>query len=134
GVLVITELVALWHVFLFAFAFGAVNAIEVPTRQAFVSELVGTEDLPNALSLNAATFNTARIVGPALAGVLIAWLGTGLVITLNFLTYLGPIAACLSMDPAKLHRSTARPRSTKILDGLVYVSRRPDLLLPMALI
>ncbi|MGH3747148.1 MAG: MFS transporter, partial [Micromonosporaceae bacterium] len=90
GLLVVTGTAELWHVFVFAATFGCVNAIEVPTRQAFVSELVGHDLLPNALSLNAAVFNSARIVGPAAAGLLIAWLDTGPVILLNALTYVGP--------------------------------------------
>ncbi len=134
GLLVVTGNAQLWHVFGFALAFGSVNAIEVPTRQAFVSELVGTDLLPNALSLNAATFNTARIVGPAIAGLLIAWLGTGPVILLNTLTYVGPLVAMLLIDPAKLQRSAGAPRGTRISDGLAYVRRRPDLLLPLALV
>ena len=134
GLLVVTGNVHLWQVFLFALCFGSVSAIEVPTRQAFVSELVGTELLPNALSLNAATFNTARVVGPAVAGLLIAWLGTGPVILLNTLTYVGPLCAMLLLDPAKLHRAATQPRDTRIADGLAYLRRRPDLLLPLALV
>ncbi len=134
GLLVLTGTVQLWHVFLFAAGFGTVSAIEVPVRQSFVSELVGKQLLPNALSLNAATFNTARIVGPALAGVLIAWLDVGPVIAMNALTYLAPLAATLLMRPAELHRAAERPRDTRISDGLAYLRKRPDLLLPMALV
>ncbi|MGH3655975.1 MAG: MFS transporter [Micromonosporaceae bacterium] len=134
GVLVLTGAAQLWHVFVFAGLFGTVNAFEIPVRQAFVSELVGAELLPNALSLNSATFNSARILGPAVAGVLIAWLGVGPVITLNALTYVGPLVAMLLLDPAALYRAPGRPRSTRIADGLAYVRRRPDLLLPLALV
>jgi MFS family permease len=134
GVLVVTGVVQLWHVFGFALLFGAVSALEIPTRQSFVSELVGTDLLPNALSLNAATFNTARILGPAIAGVLIAWLDVGPVILLNSLTYLAPLVAMLLVNPSALHRSATRPRDTRIIDGLRYVRRRPDLLLPLALV
>jgi len=134
GVLVVTGAVQLWHVFGFAFLFGSMSALEIPTRQAFASELVGTELLPNALSLNAATFNTARILGPAIAGVLIAWLDVGPVILINSLTYVAPLAAMLLIDPTALHRSATRPRDTRIIDGLRYVRRRPDLLLPLALV
>ncbi|MQA28056.1 MAG: MFS transporter, partial [Micromonosporaceae bacterium] len=134
GLLVVTGTVQLWHVFVFAASFGTVSALEVPTRQAFVSELVGTKLLPNALSLNAAVFNTARIVGPAIAGLLIAWLDTGPVIMLNTLTYLAPLAAMLMINPATLNRAAIRPRTARISDGLAYVRRRPDLLLPLALV
>lgn len=134
GLLVVTGAVQLWHVFVFAAGFGAVSALEVPVRQSFVSELVGRELLPNALSLNAATFNTARILGPALAGVLIAWLDVGPVIVMNTLTYLAPLVAMLLIRPSDLHRAATRPRDTRISDGLAYLRRRPDLLLPMALV
>jgi MFS family permease len=112
--LVVTGVVQLWHVFVFALLLGVANAIETPVRQAFVSELVGGSLLPNALSLSAATFNTARITGPAIAGVAIAL-----------------------FDAAQLHREALPPiderDSARIVDGLRYVARRPDLLLPMAL-
>ncbi|MGH3715398.1 MAG: MFS transporter [Micromonosporaceae bacterium] len=134
GLLVLTGTVQLWHVFVFAGAFGTVSALEVPARQAFVSELVGKELLPNALSLNAAIFNTARIVGPALAGLLIAWLDVGPVIAMNTLTYLAPLVAMALIRPGDLHRAAQPPRDTRISDGLAYLRRRPDLLLPMALI
>ncbi len=133
GLLVTSGTAQLWHVFVFAGALGTINALEVPVRQAFASELVGTDLLPNALSLNAATFNTARIIGPALAGLFIAWLGTGPVFLLNTLTYAGPLLGLALMRPAELHRAQARPRDTRIVDGLRYTRRRPDLLLPMAL-
>jgi MFS family permease len=134
GLLVVTGVVQLWHVFGFALCFGTVSALEIPTRQSFVSELVGTDLLPNALSLNAATFNTARILGPAIAGVLIAWLDVGPVLLLNTVTYLAPLVAMLLVDPEALHRAATRPRDTRIAEGLRYVRRRPDLLLPLALV
>ncbi|MGH3661199.1 MAG: MFS transporter, partial [Micromonosporaceae bacterium] len=134
GLLVVTGTAELWHVFVFAATFGCVNAIEVPTRQAFVSELVGHDLLPNALSLNAAVFNSARIVGPAAAGLLIAWLDTGPVILLNALTYVGPTIAMLLISPALLNRAETPPSDTRISDGLKYVKRRSDLLLPLALV
>jgi len=134
GLLVVTGAVRLWHVFVFAALFGSVSAIENPMRQAFASELVGTELLPNALSLNSATFNVARIVGPAVAGVLISWLDTGPVILLNAASYLAVVTGLFMIEPARLHRSSNRPRDTRIINGIAYVLRRPDLLLPMALI
>ncbi|WP_412540666.1 MFS transporter [Longispora sp. K20-0274] len=133
GILVISGGVQLWHVFVFAAVFGAVNAVEVPVRQSFASELVGTDLLPNALSLSAATFNTARIVGPALAGLCIAWLGTGPVFVLNALTYAGPMVGLLMMKSADLYRARLAKKPGNVRDGLAYVRRRPDLMLPMAL-
>lgn len=135
GVLTVTGTIQLWHVMLLAACLGTVNAIDNPTRQAFASEMVGPDLLPNALSLNSAIFNTARIFGPALAGVALSLIGTGPVFLLNCATYAATFAALTAMRPRELHRSTAvRPRrETRVADGLRYTARRPDLLLPMAL-
>ncbi|MFF0718837.1 MFS transporter [Micromonospora sp. NPDC003816] len=136
ALLVLTGLVQLWHVFVFAALLGVANAVETPVRQAFVSELVGTPLLPNALSLNAAVFNSARIVGPAVAGVAIALFGVGPVFLFTALSSIGPLITVIQMRTAELHREPLPPRderaSATVLDGLRYVSRRPDLVLPMA--
>ncbi|MFC0004984.1 MFS transporter [Micromonospora siamensis] len=136
--LVITGLVQLWHVFAFAALLGTANAVETPVRQAFVSELVGTELLPNALSLNAATFNSARIVGPAVAGLAIAAFDVGPVFLVTALSSLAPLVNVVRMRPAELHRKELPPigerDQAKVIDGLRYVWRRPDLLLPMVMI
>ncbi|MEU4772589.1 MFS transporter [Micromonospora sp. NPDC023644] len=137
ALLVITGLVQLWHVFAFAALLGVANAVETPVRQAFVSELVGTSLLPNALSLNAAVFNSARIVGPAVAGLAIAVLDVGPVFLFTALSSIAPLVTVIQMRPAELHREALPPRderaSAKVVDGLRYVWRRPDLLLPMAM-
>ncbi|MBB5829266.1 MFS family permease [Micromonospora carbonacea] len=136
SLLVLTGLVRLWHVFVFAALLGVANAVETPVRQAFVSELVGTSLLPNALSLNAAVFNSARIVGPAVAGLAIAAVDVGPVFLFTALSSLGPLATVVRMRPAELHRKDLLPvaerDSARVVDGLRYVARRPDLLLPMA--
>ncbi|MBY8871772.1 MFS transporter [Micromonospora sp. PLK6-60] len=136
--LVITGLVQLWHVFAFAALLGTANAVETPVRQAFVSELVGTPLLPNALSLNAATFNSARIVGPALAGLAIAAFDVGPVFLVTAVSSLAPLVNVIRMRPAELHRKELPPVAerdqAKVIDGLRYVWRRPDLLLPMVMI
>jgi MFS family permease len=136
--LVLTGLAELWHVFVFAGLLGVANAVETPVRQAFVSELVGTTLLPNALSLSAATFNTARIVGPALAGLAIAGFDVGPVFLISALGSLAPLVMLLRMRAAELHREELPPvgerDSARVIDGLRYVWRRPDLLLPMALV
>ncbi|MFG2010826.1 MFS transporter [Micromonospora sp. NPDC048868] len=136
ALLVITGLVQLWHVFAFAALLGVANAVETPVRQAFVSELVGTSLLPNALSLNAAVFNSARIVGPAVAGLAIAAFDVGPVFLFTALSSIAPLVTVIRMRPADLHREALPPRderaSAKVVDGLRYVWRRPDLLLPMA--
>jgi MFS family permease len=77
GLLTVTGLVQLWHVYVFAFLLGCVSAFDAPARQTFVSELVGEADLSNAVALNSTSFNAARMIGPAVAGVLIAGIGTG---------------------------------------------------------
>lgn len=137
GALVFTGVVRLWHVFLFAALLGIANAIETPVRQAFVSELVGTALLPNALSLSAAIFNSARIVGPAVAGLAIAGFGEGPVFLLSTVLALSPVATLARIRPAELHREALLPvaerDAAKIADGLRYVRRRPDLVLPIAL-
>jgi MFS family permease len=135
AILVASGVVVLWHVFLFAGLLGIANAIETPVRQAFVSELVEMRLLPNALALSAATFNTARIGGPALAGVALALLNTGSVFLLATALAIAPVFSYLMMRTADL-RSAAKPASgdaTKITDGLRYVRKRHDLLLPIVL-
>jgi MFS family permease len=135
AILVAAGVVVLWHVFLFALLLGVANSFETPVRQAFVSELVELPLLPNALALSAATFNTARIGGPALAGVALALLHTGPVFLIATVLSIAPIFSYLSMRTVDLHRSTARPSSgdTRIIDGLKYVWKRHDMLLPIAL-
>ncbi|MFI6267902.1 MFS transporter [Micromonospora zamorensis] len=137
SVLVLTDLVQLWHVFAFAALLGTANAVETPVRQAFVSELVGTSLLPNALSLNAAVFNSARIVGPAVAGLAIAAFDVGPVFLFTALSSIAPLVNVVRMRTADLHRDALLPRderaSARVVDGLRYVWRRPDLLMPMAM-
>jgi MFS family permease len=135
--LVLTGLVELWHVFVFAALLGVANAVETPVRQSFVSELVGTTLLPNALSLSAATFNTARVLGPALAGLAIAAFDVGPVFLISAVGSLATLVGLVRMRAGELHRDELPPvaerDSARVIDGLRYVWRRPDLLLPMAL-
>ena len=137
GALVWTGAVQLWHVFVFAGLLGVANAIETPVRQSFVSELVGTPLLPNALSLSAATFNSARITGPAVAGLAIAWFGVGPVFLLSTVLAFSPVVSLSRLRPADLYREALPPAgeraAAKITDGLRYVGGRPDLMLPIAL-
>ncbi|MCW2714516.1 MAG: major facilitator superfamily 1 [Frankiales bacterium] len=131
----LTGAVALWHVFALAFALGMASAIDTPVRQAFVAEMVGPEDLPNAVSLNSATFNAARIVGPALAGVAIAAAGTGWVFLVNGLSYLAVLAGLRAMRPAELQPSARLARGKgQLREGVAYVRSRPDLLVPLVLV
>ncbi|MEV1287818.1 MFS transporter [Micromonospora sp. NPDC049679] len=137
SLLVLTGVVVLWHIFVFAILLGVANAVETPVRQSFVSELVGMSLLPNALSLSAATFNSARIIGPALAGVAIATLDVGPVFLISAVSSLAPLVLLVRMRAEELHREALLPRgerdSARVVDGLRYVWKRPDLLLPMAL-
>ncbi len=135
--LVATGVVRLWHVFFFAAVLGVANSIESPVRQAFVSELVGLPLLPNALALSAATFNTARILGPALAGVAIALFGNGPVFLISTAAAISPLVSLARMRPGELFREDLPAGEERaeaaITDGLRYVSKRPDLLMPMLL-
>lgn len=137
GVLVVSGAIQLWHVFVFASMWGAVQSLETPTRQAFASEMVGRDMLPNALSLSSATFNAARIFGPALGGLTIAAFGTGTAFVLNALSYGGPLIGLARMSVAELHREASigglAPKQTSIRDGLRYVRARIDLVIPMTL-
>ncbi len=136
GVLVLTGTVAVWHVYLLAFLLGLATAVENPARQSFVVEMVGAEDLPNAVGLNSASFNAARIVGPALAGFLIVFTGsTGPVFLLNALSYLAVIGALFAMRPAELQPATPVPRGPgQLREGLRYVARRDDLVLVLVVV
>jgi MFS family permease len=137
GVLVATGAVRLWHVFALAAVMGVINAIEAPVRQSFVSELVGRELLPNALALSAATFNSARIVGPAVAGVAIAWIGMGPVFLANAVMCVGPLISSIRIRPGELHRRDSgrvAASDARIIDGLRYTWHQPELVLPMTLV
>ncbi len=135
GVLAVTGVVEVWQVFVLTFAFGAFRAFEAPARQSFVAEMVPPERLSNAVALNSASFNSGRLVGPALAGVLIAALGsgvaaTGWVIVANAVSYGFVFLALRAMNPAEL---LPAPRAEQgrgaVREGLRYVLSRPDLVL-----
>ena len=135
GVLVITDVVAVWHVFVLAAALGLGTAVDNPARQAYVAELVGADDLTNAVGLNSASFNAARVVGPATAGFLIVLVGTGPVFLLNALSFVGPLIALLLIRPgATVARSSSRGGLGMMRDGLRYVRKRPDILQVLAVV
>jgi len=133
GVLAVTGLAESWHVYVLAVVLGIGAAFDAPARQSFVSELVDADDLTNAVGLNSASFNAARVVGPALAGVLIAALGggvaaTGVVILVNGVSYLAPILTLRSLDASRLDVATPIGRGPgAIREGISYVRGRPDL-------
>ena len=128
GILVITGSVQLWHVYVIALVSGIGAAIDNPVRQAFVTELVGRDDLPNAVALNSTTFHGARLLGPALAGFLILWVGTGPVFLINFLTFAAVFISLWRMRTAELDPAPRAERGSGLMrEGLRYVRDRPDL-------
>jgi MFS family permease len=128
GLLVVTGLVRLWHVYVFAFLLGCAAAFDSPARQTFVAELVEERDLPNAVGLNSTSFNAARMIGPAIAGGLIAGIGSGWVFLLNALSFLAVLVSLslLRLRPPKPGHRAVRARGS-FVEGFRYVWRRPDL-------
>ncbi|MCW2833972.1 MAG: enterobactin exporter EntS [Nocardioides sp.] len=140
GVLAVTGSAQIWHVYVLAFALGVAAAFDAPARQSFVSEIVDTDDLTNAVGLNSASFNAARLVGPGVAGLLIAAFGggavaTGWVILLNAVSYAAPILTLRGMDASRLDSPALTHRGPgAIREGFAYVRARPDLLLILAIV
>ena len=126
--------VAPWMVYLAAFSRGAVNAVDNPTRQSFVIEMVGPDRVVNAVSLNSVLVQSARIAGPAVAGLLIATVGVVPCFAVNIATFGAMIVALWGMDPARLRAAPASGREPgAIRAGLRYVRRTPELAVPLAL-
>lgn len=134
GVLVLTGTAELWHMYALAFMQGSGAAVDAPTRQAFVSEVVGQENIANAVSLNSASFNGARLIGPAAAGLLIAWIGTGPTFLVNAASFLSVLLALVLMDGALLHPAPRATGKGRVREGLAYVRHRPDLLVILTLV
>ena len=131
GLLVIVGSVQLWHVFVLALALGVFTAIDSPIRVSFTSELVGKDDLANAVSLNSANFNIGRLVGPALSGYLIFFYGTGPSFLINTATYVFMVTTLLFIRDKDLHITTKPARGNKLAEAFKYVKSRPDLMLVM---
>jgi MFS family permease len=130
GVLATTGVVQVWQVYLLALLFGIGTAFDAPARQSFVVEMVGPDDLSNAVGLNGASFNTARVVGPALAGLLISWFGTGPVILANGISYGAVIVSLLLMRTDELHTPPRAARGKGMIrEGVRYLWRRPQLMM-----
>jgi MFS family permease len=135
GLLVLGGLVALWQVYLFAGLMGCISAFDAPVRQTFVAELVGDEDLPNAVALNATLFNSAQLIGPAVAGVMIAATGTGWVFLINALSFIGVLAALMGLRRGELHpQPRAVASKAGIVDGLRYLRRHPPLMVALCML
>jgi len=128
GILTISGSVQLWHVYAFAFMFGCVTAFDSPARHTFVSELVGEADLSNAVALNSTSFNAARMIGPAIAGTLIASVGSGWVFLINGASFVAVLCSLGLLRVSELHvQDRAIQTRGSLVDGFRYVWRRPDL-------
>ncbi|WP_433873577.1 MFS transporter [Saccharopolyspora sp. CA-218241] len=136
GLLDVTGLAVLWQVYVLCFVLGCFSAADAPIRQSFVVEMVGPAQLTNAVALNSMTFNLARIVGPALAGVMISATGTGWVFLLNGASSAAVVGGLLLMDPGALHRGApaAAQESGRLRAGLRYVRGRPELVVVLVLV
>ncbi|SDJ50391.1 Predicted arabinose efflux permease, MFS family [Frankineae bacterium MT45] len=128
GLLTVTGVVQLWQVYLFALLLGAATAFDAPARQTFVAELVDAPNLSNAVGLNSTSFNIARLIGPSIAGLLIAAVGSGWVFLINAATFAAVLTSLALLRRSEMH-ATARQRWTpgSFVDGFRYINHRPDL-------
>ncbi len=129
GLLTLSGQVQLWQVYVFALLLGCVTAFDAPARQTFVSELVGEDNLSNAVALNSTSFNAARMIGPAAAGLLIAALGTGWLFVLNAASFAAVLGSLVLLRIGELYpRPRARRTPGSFIEGFRYVAKRPDLI------
>jgi MFS family permease len=136
--LTVTGLIQIWEIMVLALALGFVNALDMPVRQSFAAELVPREDLINAITLNSASFNLARVIGPAIAGIALALYGPAFNFGINAVSYLGVLAALLRMDPDAM-QPIARPEQpasmrSSLAEGIRYAVRTPTVLWPLVLL
>ncbi len=136
AILVATDAVQLWHLYVAALALGTVNAFDMPARQAFVAELVGKDDLMNAVAMNSALFNTTRILGPAIAGVLLAQVGVAICFVINAISY-APVVVGLAL----MRRRAVVPAAVgatsvvaRLREGLAYVRATPPVLVAISMV
>ena len=134
GLLAVTGMAELWMVYAIALFTGVATAIDNPARQSFVSEMVPRDRLANAVSLNSASFNAGRLIGPGIAGLTIAAFNTGVALLLNTLTFVAVLVALVLLRPQELRPAPVTRGKGAIKDGVRYVRRRPDLILVMALV
>ncbi|MEU3534329.1 MFS transporter [Streptomyces murinus] len=133
--LTLTGQVQVWHVYLAAFFVGLATVVDNPARQSFVSEMVGPDQLHNAVSLNSANFQSARLVGPAVAGLMITGVGTGWAFLANGLSFAAPITSLLLMRARELYPVKRTPRGKgQLREGLQYVAGRPELIWSVVLV
>ncbi|HSN44111.1 MAG TPA: MFS transporter [Propionibacteriaceae bacterium] len=134
GVLVASGIVELWMVYLSAFLGGVMAALDNPARQAFVSEMVPTRLLPNAVGLNATTFNSARLIGPGVAGLIIGAWGVAPAMFINGFSYLAALIALWAMRPGELNPAPQRKGRGAVREGIDYVRGRPDIVLVLVIV
>lgn len=138
--LVVTGTVQIWHVLVLAALLGLTNAVDMPTRQAFVMEMVGHEDIPNAVALNSSVFNMARIVGPGIGGLLIAWLGLAPLFLLNAISFIPVLIGLALIDTTQLYTAKRKLNAPKqstfqsVREGLTYIRYTPIVLLIIAVV
>jgi MFS family permease len=137
-VLTFTGVIEIWHIMVLALALGFVNALDMPVRQSFAAELVPRDDLMNAITLNSASFNLARVIGPAVAGITLALFGPAFNFAINAVSYLGVLTALRRMDPAAM-QPIARPLlhpsiRSSLSEGIRYAVRTPTVLWPLVLL
>lgn len=132
GLMVIFGTAEIWHVYVFALALGIVSSFDAPVRQTFVSELVADRDLPNAVALNSTSFNAARMIGPAIAGLLVVVIGSGPVFIINTFTFIAMLVAVLLIHEESLRKVVRSQKgSRRMRDGFTYLKTRPDIITVM---
>ncbi|MGO1770190.1 MAG: MFS transporter [Microbacterium sp.] len=134
GILLVTDVMTLPMMYGFAFLTGLVTAVDNPTRQTFVSDVVGRDLASNAVALNSASFNSARMLGPAVAGVLIVAVGSGWVFLLNAVTFLAMLAALIAIRTGELQPRVRQPQGARLADGFRYARTRPDIMVIFVII
>ena len=136
--LTVTGVVQIWHVMVLATMLGFVSAVEMPVRQAFAAELVPRRDLVNAIALNSASFNLARVIGPAVAGLALAFFGPAFNFGINAVSYLAVLIGLWRMNPHELHRMERPARFDSVrhslAEGIGYAMRTPTVLWPLVLL
>jgi MFS family permease len=135
--LVLAGVIEPWHIYVLAFILGVVSAFEMPTRQAFLSELVSRDELQSAISLNSSVFNGARIIGPGIGGVIIAVWGVAWCFGLNAISFLASLISLYMLDTRTMRGAARPPRGavwTQLVDGLRYAARNPMLSFPLVLL
>jgi MFS family permease len=134
----VTGVVQIWHIFILAFLLGCINAVNMPVRQSFAAEMVPRRDLLNAIALNSASFNAARIVGPAIAGVTLALWGPAVNFGINAVSYIAVLVGLWMIDPARLYRvarsAEQLPVWKSLVEGFQYATRTPSVLWPLVLL